>query len=272
MRINALLRADSAVTPDAMRRYQTDPGSPRADLFIPAFLEAARRAGGISANAGKAASMLGEGDRLYTKSNKRAVLFEQCMTQLTRLLWDELRIDSTHWAPIPSDMMTAVLLRDSSNAWWDNRGTREIETRDEILVRALNDGYAATLKAYGDPGERWEWDHIRFANIFHLLGLPALSREKIPVQGGTSTLWPSSGNGRHGPSWRMVVELDSVPKAWAIYPGGQSGNPLSPYYDNRIAKWSAGELDTLMVPRTPDDISKSHRSSVLRFTATGARR
>src|SRR6185295_17343904 len=35
--INRLLRADSAVTPEAMRRYQTDPGSMRADLFLPYF-------------------------------------------------------------------------------------------------------------------------------------------------------------------------------------------------------------------------------------------
>src|SRR5690606_6658020 len=33
LRINALLRGDSAVTVEAMRRYQTDPGSARADLF-----------------------------------------------------------------------------------------------------------------------------------------------------------------------------------------------------------------------------------------------
>ena len=43
MRINTLLRADASATPDAMRRYQTDPGSARADLFTPYFLAAARR-------------------------------------------------------------------------------------------------------------------------------------------------------------------------------------------------------------------------------------
>ncbi|MGK7369257.1 MAG: penicillin acylase family protein [Candidatus Halalkalibacterium sp. M3_1C_030] len=27
-----------------------------------------------------------------------------------------------------------------------------------------------------------------------------------------------------------------------MYPGGQSGNPGSPYYDNMIDDWNAGEL------------------------------
>ena len=40
--VNALLRADSQVTVDEMRRFQTDPGSARADHFVPFFLHAAR--------------------------------------------------------------------------------------------------------------------------------------------------------------------------------------------------------------------------------------
>src|SRR5256885_8638270 len=35
MRINQLLRADSTMTVDKMRRLQTDPGSALADLFVP---------------------------------------------------------------------------------------------------------------------------------------------------------------------------------------------------------------------------------------------
>ena len=36
----------------------------------------------------------------------------------------------------------------------------------------------------------------------------------------------------HGPSWRMVVELTDKINAYAIYPGGQDGNPGSKYYDH----------------------------------------
>jgi hypothetical protein len=43
MRINTLLRSDSAVTPEAMRRFQTDPGSVLPDLVMPHLQAAAAR-------------------------------------------------------------------------------------------------------------------------------------------------------------------------------------------------------------------------------------
>lgn len=47
MRINELLRADSGVTSDEMRLFQTDAGSARADAFVALFLDAARRADSV---------------------------------------------------------------------------------------------------------------------------------------------------------------------------------------------------------------------------------
>lgn len=154
MRINALLRADYAVTPDAMRRYQTDPGSARADAFAPAFLEAARRHGaatsganGGAANGGstdgsmlaRAAALLAEWDQRYTKDNERAVLFEYAMGELGSRLWDELRAPAGGRGddgpePRPADAITAVLLADSASVWWDDRRTPAVERRDDILA------------------------------------------------------------------------------------------------------------------------------------------
>jgi penicillin amidase len=39
----------------------------------------------------------------------------------------------------------------------------------------------------------------------------------------------------------MVVSLTSKTEAYGVYPGGQSGNPGSKFYDNFIDKWVAGE-------------------------------
>ena len=61
----------------------------------------------------------------------------------------------------------------------------------------------------------------------------------------------------------MVVELGSELKAWATYPGGQSGNPISSRYDDRIPLWTRGELQPLHVPRTPDQLTGTQRTSEL---------
>ena len=42
LRINHLLRGDSAVTAETMRRWQTDPGSARAEHYVPYLVRAAR--------------------------------------------------------------------------------------------------------------------------------------------------------------------------------------------------------------------------------------
>ncbi len=268
IRINTLLRADSAVTPDAMRAFQTDPGSVRADLFMPVLLAAAKSSS--DAKVTRAASLLSEWDRRYTRDNRRAVLFEETMRRLSVRLWDELRTDTSR-GPVPSDMITAVLVRDSMSTWWDDRSTPAVESRDALMREVMASALDSIIAARGEPtDDRWRWDHVRFANIDHLLRLPAFSRREIPVQGGSATLWPSTGDGRHGPSWRMVVEMSSPRRAWATYPGGQSGNPVSARYDDRLSAWRDGRLDTLRLPAKANDLSATQRRALLTLTP-GAR-
>jgi penicillin amidase len=104
---------------------------------------------------------------------------------------------------------------------------------------------------------------VHHANIYHLLGLPALSETRLPVQGGSGNLNPSSGNGRFGASWRMAVELGSDVRAWVTYPGGQSGNPASRWYADRIEQWVAGELEPVLFPRSRAAFSDEHVAGIL---------
>ncbi len=279
MRINQLLRADSAVTPEAMRSFQTDPGSARADAFVPLLLAGARAA--ASAGAGddtlrQAARLLAEWDRRYTRENRRAVLFEAAMAALSRHTWDELIPERSRGdtaarpVAVPEEMVLLELLGDSTSVWWDDRRTPEKESRDAILAKALREGLVRTLHDQGPPdGAGWLWSNAHHANINHLLRLPALSALELPVQGGQSTLSPSPGRGTHGASWRMVVELGPEVHAWATYPGGQSGNPASARYLDRLPKWLAGTLDSVLFPKSSDDLPASRVRSILTLSPGG---
>ena len=269
LRINELLRADSAVTVDAMRRFQTDPGSARADLFVPYFLRAAQRvaARGTGANPAvleEAARVLAQWDRRYTKTNTGAVLFEAALRETAVETWDELNPHADGRRLFPSSAVLLELMSDSASAWWDDRNTPAVEDRDAILASSLVSAFLATRRSYGAPGgSGWEWGKIRHANINHLLFIPALSALGLPVQGGPGTLSPSSGNGTQGASWRMVVELGPTLRAWATYPGGQSGNPASARYRDRLPQWLAGTLEAVHVPMRPSDLAASQRSATL---------
>jgi penicillin amidase len=270
LRINQLLRADSSLTPDDLRAFQTDPGSPHADWFVPAFLQAVARettVGRASVETQAAAALLGEWDRRYTPDNERAVLFEMAMDALEAALWDELVPGGGEGRRTytPSGAVLAGLLRDSLSGWWDDRRTPNLrETRDAVLAASLEAGYRRARETHGDPAAGgWRWGDVRFQNIHHLLRLPALSRLRIPVQGGPDLINPSNGGGTFGASWRMVVQLGRDIRAWGVYPGGQSGNPMSRWYDDRIDTWSAGALDSLPFPRAPGDLVGERRAASL---------
>jgi len=253
IQINTLLRADSQVTPDAMSRYHTDPGNAKADIFVPAFLDAVRA--NVDAEAhpelAEAVRLLAEWDRNYTRENERAVLFEAAMGELSRRTWDELVAPGSN-RPIatPGQSMLAQLLEFPDNVWWDDQRTvNVIENRDFILAVSLEAGLAIAKREFGAPDDGgWRWDRIQTANIHHLLGFPALSALDLRVQGGPGNLNPSSGGGTHGASWRMVVELGPDMSARTTYPGGQSGNPASSWYDDRIQMWVDGQLDDVFFP------------------------
>jgi len=272
LRINQLLRADSQVTPDDMIRWQTDPGSTRADRFVPYFIAAAkteRARGRSNAALDSAATLLAQWDRTYSLDNQRAVLFEAAMRELSDRTWDELNQNGARVAT-PSTAVLAELLTQPANPWWDDRRTRSVaEDRDDILAQSLAAAYDSVTTKYGAPNAGgWRWDRIRFANIYHLLHIPAFSALRIPVPGGTGTLTPSTGTGHYGPSWRMVVEMGPEVHAWGTFPGGQSGNPMSPRYRDHLAFWERGKLQPLIFPRTSAELPASATSATLELRPT----
>ena len=49
----------------------------------------------------------------------------------------------------------------------------------------------------------------------------------------------------------MVVNLGAPQASVTVYPGGQSGNPLSPHYDDQLALWLRGEYKAILFPTMP---------------------
>ncbi|MFN8570712.1 MAG: penicillin acylase family protein [Gemmatimonadaceae bacterium] len=266
LQINRLLRADSAITVQKMIGFQTDPGSVRADNFVPFFVNAAsRRVGGSqSPKLDSARALLASWDRRYTLDQEAAALFELAMRQLGRATWDELADTSGRPVATPSTNVLLELLQDSSSAWWDQRATRDrVEQRDDILVASLTSAWDTLSAKYGPlAAGHWKWRERGAASVHHLLRLPGFSEEHIPIQGGPGTLNPASGAG-FGPSWRMVVELGSTVQAFGTYPGGQSGNPASARYIDRLPLWQRGTLDTLFVPASASELPAANSRFVL---------
>ena len=52
----------------------------------------------------------------------------------------------------------------------------------------------------------------------------------------------------------MIVDMaGDRPKGYVVLPGGQSGNPGSPHYDDVLKKWSNDDYYEAFFMKTPED-------------------
>jgi penicillin amidase len=164
----------------------------------------------------------------------------------------EVEVWADEFAKVPKpwdwpDEYTLIegMLKDSSFKFIDNVNTPEIETLRQVVTSAFKK--AVPVLAAADKDGKLSWSKYKDSGIRHLLKLAPLSRLHLITGGGTNVI--SAIEKFHGPSWRMIVQLTDTTEAYGIYPGGQSGNPGSKYYDTFVDNWAAGEYYPLWVMR-----------------------
>jgi penicillin amidase len=143
------------------------------------------------------------------------------------------------------------LLQDPGNPWWDDITTGETETRDDILARALEEGYAAGVAALGDNLDDWRWGEVHtalFANqTFGQSGIGLIegifNRGPVAVGGGSGSV-DATGWGLADPfrvtdlpSMRQIIDLGDLSSSLMMHTTGQSGHPGHCHYDDFIDSW-----------------------------------
>jgi penicillin amidase len=140
------------------------------------------------------------------------------------------------------------ILKDSSFKFLDNVNTPQKETLADDVTAAFKQAVYAAESS--DTNGTLEWGKYKDTKVLHLARLDALSRLHLPIGGGTNTI--NAAKEQHGPSWRMIVSLTPQTQAYAVYPGGQSGNPGSRFYDDFVDTWVQGKYNTLWVMKASD--------------------
>lgn len=138
--------------------------------------------------------------------------------------------------PLESTLLEAVL-RDSSYKFIDNITTNKKESLQDVCIASFK--YAASICSKLQKENMLLWGNYKDTKVSHLLRLPMFSKMNLFVGGGENAI--NAMKNDHGPSWRMIVSLTKITEAYGIYPGGQSGNPGSKFYDNSILDWAAGK-------------------------------
>lgn len=193
---------------------------------------------------------------------KAAWVYKQWWRHLEQAIWsDELTLFG-ELRKIPARSVTArLLLKQKKSVYYNDVNTEEVEDLSSIINRAYRKTILDLEAELGPYGPAWELGRARGTDINHLLSVKGLGRPGLYTGGGTGIVNATKAD--HGPSWRMLVELGETPRARGIYPGGQSGNPGSKFYDNMVDDWVKGQYYDIHFLKSPNDSSNSELSLTL---------
>jgi penicillin amidase len=174
-------------------------------------------------------------------------------------VWDD-EIKSTKLKltyPVASTLLEAIL-KDPGYKFLDNINTPQKESLDDDVTTAFKKAVVQLIRA--DSEGKLPWAKFKATRITHLAKLDPFSRTDLSIGGGLNCI--NAAREDHGPSWRMVVQLSEKTEAYGIYPGGQSGNPGSIYYDMFVDDWAAGRYYPLWVMGRNDAGDRRIKSTI----------
>lgn len=233
---------------------QTDTWSAFADELVPALLAAPVD----DPFTLEAVDLLRDWDRRQDADSPAAAYFAAVWSTLLRLTFQD-DLPETVWPDGGSRWLQVVvnLLDDAGNPWWDDLTTANIvESRDELLSRALETARLELTVELGKDVRDWEWGRLHTAAPQHpVLGgdsIPAPVRELVnpqplEVSGGSSivdaTAWDAASGSFEvtaAPAMRMVVDLGDLDSSTWVTLTGTSGHPGSVHYTDQFDAWAHG--------------------------------
>jgi penicillin G amidase len=182
----------------------------------------------------------------YADPASTGVTVYQCwIDSLENEIWnDEWRKDSLVVGRPDEQTLLEWINRDSAFRFIDNITTPQKETIYDVVTTALKK--ASTGLREEEQKGRLEWTKHKDPMIYHLLRENVLPFARHIAVGGWSNIINATTKS-HGPSWRMIVHMTPETEAYGVYPGGQSGNPGSKFYDSFVDQWASGKYYKLWV-------------------------
>lgn len=253
-RIYQLLRQDKKFVPSDMLAIQTDVYSAVDRFLAQRFVYAVDHAARPSERAKKAAEILRKWDGRLTIDSPGAALARVARTKLQKTL---LESKLGNYADVYNWQMDDV--------WIENvvllQPPRWLPAEYPSFVELLSSAIEETVKDSRAPRnlESWRYGDSFPIELRHqVMGeIPVLRRWAGPgVQpqpGDGTTVWQAGR--RFGPSERLTVDFSNFDNSTLNIVNGQSGNLLSPYFNDQWNAWYYGS--TFALPYSQDAVAKA---------------
>lgn len=269
-RIEQYLRQSGQISPQLFQQMQNDTYSlfsrDLVQLILPVLKKADRP------NFETAISYLENWDYSYDKSETAASITDVFLLNLAKNTFlDEMGKTAyqrfVRFSAMPARALDRFL-QDGSTFFDDISTEDKRETRDDIIIKSMEEAIAYLEKNYGDEPFEWRWEQLHTITFEpSLFGQAAndpnaptalklivnnlLNEGPHPVSGHDMSInngeynWNKPYEMVLGPSIRRIVDFSDLSKTWSIIPTGQSGNPLSQYYGDQTGSWLNGQYKFL---------------------------
>jgi penicillin amidase len=239
-RINDLLSVISNITPQDFVKMQLDSYSYHGENALPVMLRYLDDSD-LNETESKAVELLRSWDMLNMGDAIAPTLFHSWWGNLNRAIWGDVFNYEVPMRIPTRDRTVQMMIEEPDSPYYNDTRTDSTETLADLVNSSFRHTIANLIQVRGEMGDRWNWAVTNNTNLNHLGQIPGLGVYNLVTDGGAESV--NAIRGSHGPSWRMVTEMnpDGI-RAFGVYPGGQSGNPGSPKFDSFVETWRTGEI------------------------------
>lgn len=203
----------------------------------------------------------------YSLSSTAASIFDTFFLNFTEnSLKDDLGEivyeNFTHHENIPVRTMTSLI--DSESTLFDDKATEKIETREDMVIKSMQDAILFLSDSLGSEPYEWRWEQLHtitfkppfFAQASEAPNAPSTLKmivnnvlSKGPYEVESHGMSVNNGQYRWdqpfemilGASIRRISDLSDMSRSKSVLPTGQSGNPLSRHFGDQTDRWLNGE-------------------------------
>ncbi|MEX0723927.1 MAG: penicillin acylase family protein [Gracilimonas sp.] len=250
-RINDLLEEMENITPEDMQRMQMDTFAYNASIIIPQMIDWTKSEE-LDARETEILELMKDWGFTMNADLIEPTVYLTWFNRFYRAVFDDEFESTQATLRYPSrDIFAEIIKEEPETEFVDDIDTPEAETAEDIVTQTYQETITRLTDLYGEDHKDWKWGYDINNDLNHIANIPGFGAQNLFSSGSAEAI--NAVRGTHGPSWRMVVELGPEVKGWGIYPGGQSGNPGSPNYDNMVEEWRIGELFELNFMRQKPD-------------------
>jgi len=264
-RIRELLASSHNMTPADHQRIQTESVSLLARRFLAAALPQTQSAAGLSEDQRKALRALATWDGDMRVDSVPAALYFAWLVHFTQAAVAQAvgeerartlfaKGDRVGFPFMPFyEIGYELALR-----WLEGRPPAWIGDVAPLLRPTLEQALAALHREFGRDPAGWTWGRVHRISFEHEIArLPGIGRlwkpVTIPAPGDGYTINQSDLTPHFPPgpstviaSCRLIIDVGAWDDCLAALPGGQSGHPASPHYQDRISEWREGRYFPLL--------------------------